>query len=132
MNCPECGADTLAFPLPEDLAAHFPDDRPGAAVCTTCLHVTPVDDPPADQPDFATELCDALPRDPGHALTVVCLLALLDSIALHRDAIDALAARAEAEGTDVMLVLDRLGRDGDVRPHFDLEKRSHQLEQLLR
>ncbi|MFB6120073.1 MAG: DUF6276 family protein [Halobacteriaceae archaeon] len=131
MDCPNCDAPTLAFPLPPTYRAHFPGDRPGAAICTRCLHVTPVDDPPADLPDF-TAVSDALPANRDHALTVVCLLGLLDSIALHRDAIDALTDEAESEGTDVMLVLDRLGADESVAPHFDLEKRTHQLEQLLR
>lgn len=131
MDCPQCGADALAVPLPEAYREFFPDDRPGVAVCTRCLHVGPVDDPPADLPDF-TEVSDALPGNPEHALTVVCVVALLDSIALYRAEIDALTDRAETEGTDVLLVLDRLGADDSLSPHFDLEKRTHQLEQLLR
>jgi hypothetical protein len=130
MDCPNCGTRLLAFPLPAALREHVPDDRPGASVCPDCLHVGPVDDPPSDYPDF-TAVSEALPADPEHALTVVCLLGLLDSIALHRPAVDALTDRAETEGTDVLLVLDRLAADEGVSPHFDLEKRTHQLEQLL-
>lgn len=131
MACSACGGDTLAFSLPPDLAAHFPDDRPGATLCVRCLAVEPHDDPPETLPDFAS-VSEAFPRNSEHSLTVVCLLALLDSVALYRSEIDALAARAEGEGTDVLLVLDRLGRDGGIDPHFDLDKRRHQLEQLLR
>jgi hypothetical protein len=131
MPCPECGADAIAFSLPDDLRAHFPDDRPGGELCTRCLFLAPADDPPDDLPDF-TAVSDAFPPDREHALTVVCLLALLDSVALYRSEIDALTDRAEAEGTDVLLVLDRLQHDDGVDPHFDLAKRAHQLEQLLR
>lgn len=131
MSCPTCGAPVLAFSLPADLRAHFPDDRPGATLCTRCLAVAPHDGPPADLPDFAS-VSEAFPRDPERALPVVCLLGLLDSVALYRAEIDALAERAEGEGTDVLLVLDRLAHDGGVDPHFDLDKRRHQLEQLLR
>lgn len=131
MDCSDCGAPALPFPLSDDDRRRLPDDWRGATVCTRCLRVERTADPPADDPDF-TAVSDALPANPAHARTVVCLLALLDSIALHRDRIDALTDRAEAEGTDVLLVLDRLAADGGVAPHFDLEKRTHQLEQLLR
>jgi hypothetical protein len=130
MACPECGAETLSFPVPEDVRDLLPDERAGAAVCTRCLFVTPEDDPPADLPDFAAA-SDALPRDPERAVTVVCLLALLDSLALYRSEIEGLAREAERAGVDVLLVLDRLGADPDLEPHLDLGRRRRQLEQLL-
>jgi len=131
MDCPDCDAPTLPFPLSAADRERLPHDAPGAAVCRRCLRVDPIDDPPADCPDF-TAVSDAFPPTPAHARTVVCVLALLDSIALYRADVEALVDRAEDEGTDVMLVLDRLRADDGVAPHFDLEKRAHQLEQLLR
>ena len=131
MDCPDCGAATLSVPLSDADRERLPEDAPGVAVCTRCLRVDPITDPPADCPDLSS-ISDAFPPAPEHARTVICLLALLDQIALYRGDIDALVERAEAEGTDVMLVLDRLAADERVAPHFDLEKRTHQLRQLLR
>jgi hypothetical protein len=38
---------------------------------------------------------------------------------------------AERGGVDPLLVLDRLHAQGGVQPDFDLDRRRHQLEQLL-
>lgn len=130
MACQQCGGETLAFRVPGDLREHLPDDRPAASVCTRCLFVAPEDDAPADLPDF-TRVSDALPQDPESAVGVVLALALLDSIALYRDELSALVGYAEGRGVDVFLVLDRLGADPSVDPHFDLERRTTQLEQLV-
>lgn len=130
MSCPECGAETLAFPVSEGLRDLLPDDRPGAAICTRCLHVTPEDAPPADLPDF-TAISDAFPRDREAAAALALVLALVDSLALYRRELDALLSEVEAAGSDPLLALDRLAGDPDLEPAVDLRRRSRQLEQLV-
>ncbi|MFB6268255.1 MAG: DUF6276 family protein [Halodesulfurarchaeum sp.] len=130
MSCPNCGAETLAFPVPASIREHLPDDRAGARLCQRCLTVTPADDPPADYPDF-TAIADAFPRDGETAAILASMLALVDAIALYREEVEALATQAEVRGVDVMLALDRLAATAGVEPHFDVGRRKRQLEQLL-
>jgi len=59
-------------------------------------------------------------------------LGLLDSLALRRDAIDDCCSYAERAGADVLLTLDRLAGADGLDPHFDIERRRHQLAELLR
>ncbi|GGN12589.1 DUF6276 family protein [Halarchaeum nitratireducens] len=130
MSCPRCDAPTVAFAIPDDLRDQLPDDRPGAALCTRCLSVTPLDDPPTASPDFA-RVSDAFPVNDEAAVALACLLALLDSLVLYRAEIDAVAAYAETRGTDVLRTLERLAADDGVEPFLDLDRRARQLEQLI-
>lgn len=130
MSCTVCGAESLPFPIPSEFRNLLPEDRPGASVCTNCLTVTPLDDPPTDLPNF-TKISDAFPSEPDRALPVVLVLALLDSIALYREEIETLTASAEQRGVDVLLVLDRLDAETTLDPTFDLDRRREQLAQLL-
>ncbi|MFB6071264.1 MAG: DUF6276 family protein [Halanaeroarchaeum sp.] len=130
MRCPNCGEDTVPFPIPDAVAGAMPDDRPGGALCTSCLTVSPTDDPPDTHPDFGA-VSDAFPGDGEAGATIAALLGLLDRLALYREEIDAIARHAERLGVDVMLVLDRLAADPDVEPAIDLDRRRDQLEQLL-
>lgn len=130
--CPRCGTETLRFPIPADLRGYFPDDRPGIALCPRCFDVSPVDDPPTEMPDFQAEISDAFPREPDDAALLACILALADRPTLHRRDLAALLERAERDGIDVFLALDRLARAPGSEPYFDLSRRTRQLEQLLR
>lgn len=130
MTCPDCGGETVEAPVPQSFTSYLPDDRPGIALCTQCLAVSPIDEPPSKLPAFDA-VSDAFPRDPEKALPIVLMLALLDSLALYRSELDDLAATAERRGVDPLLVLDRLASDPTLDPGFDLEKRRHQLAQLL-
>jgi len=127
--CPRCGTETLDFPVPESASAHLPDDRAGGALCPHCLAVTPIDDPPADYPDFSNAL-PGFPDGETGAL-VACVFALVDSLALYRGEVSALAMQAERRGVDVLLLFDRVTARDDVNPYFDASRRSRQLEQLL-
>lgn len=130
MTCPDCGGETVEAPVPPAFTSYLPDDRPGLALCTHCLAVWPLDDPPSELPAFDA-VAEAFPSDPQKALPVVVMLALLDSLALYRSELDTLAEVAERRGVDPLLVLDRLAGDPTLDPGFDLDRRRHQLAQLL-
>lgn len=130
MSCSACGAETIAAPVSSNLAKFLPDERAGVVLCTHCLHVDPTDDPPADLPSFQ-RVSTAFPAESEDALPIVVILALLDSLALYRSELDAVATIAEKRGVDTLLVLDRLASDPALDPDIDLQRRRHQLAQLL-
>jgi hypothetical protein len=124
MDCPDCGAATVAFAVPDDIREF---DGPVAALCTRCLALHSTDEPDAD-PDFAT-VSDDFPTG-GAAVPMALAVGLLDSLALHREAVERLLERVEQEGTDPLLVLDRLAGDPDLDPQIDLATRRRQATQL--
>jgi len=129
MTCPECGSEQVAFRVPLDLREYLPEDPESAAVCTVCLTLDLGGDAPNEDPDFAA-ISDSFPDDePGVAMALA--VGLLDSLALYRSEISALLERVEQGGTDPLLVVDRLGTDSELKPHFDVERRRTQAEQLL-
>lgn len=129
MHCPDCGADAVAFAVPADLREYLPEGTEGAALCAECLRVHPADEPDG-APDFAA-VSDAFPTSEDAAVPMALLVGLLSSLALYREEISALVARVEAAGADPLLVVDRLATDPTLSPAADLERRRHQLEQLL-
>lgn len=127
MSCPACDASVVAFAVPDALREYAPADA--AAICTHCLRTTSADaagvTPDAD-PDFST-ISDAFPS--GRAgVAFALVLGKLDSLALERAAIETLCEAAERAGADVRLALDRLAGEDDLDPHFDLSRRTQQLE----
>jgi hypothetical protein len=128
MDCPDCGAPTVAFSVPPALCEHAPDDAAAAAICTDCLAVTAATDP-ADDPAF-DKVSDAFPTGPA-AVPTALFLGLIGSLAVNREAIGTLVERIERAGADPFLVIDRLAADPDLSPAVDLDRRRHQLEQLL-
>jgi hypothetical protein len=130
MDCPDCGAATLAFPVPDAHRDMLPGDEPGAALCTRCLALHPVASPPAELPEFQ-RISDAFPTNPAAAVALALLVGLLDSLALYRSEASTLLTRVEREGVDPLLALDRLAADDDVEPGVDLVARRRHLEQLL-
>jgi hypothetical protein len=127
MQCPDCGAATVSFPVPPAAEGLLPDDRPGVAVCTRCLAARPSDDPDTDDPSAVS---DAFPAGTDGAL-LGCLLALVDDPATYREELRALVGEAELRGIDVFLFLDRLADDPALDPVFDVRRRRGQLEQLV-
>lgn len=129
MDCPECGTETLAFPVPDDLGRYLPGEDPGAALCPRCLTVKPVADPPDVAPDFDA-VGSSFP-DGDAAVPTALLLALLPSLATYREELSELLVEIERAGTDPLLVLDRLADDPEIDATIDLRRRRRQLEQLL-
>lgn len=130
MDCPECGAEVLSFPVDPSYREHLPGDEPGAAICSRCLALQPVSDPPADVPEL-TAISDAFPSGEDAAVPTALMLGLLSSLAIYRQEISALLEDAERAGVDPLLVVDRLADDPAVEPEADLRGRGRQLEQLL-
>lgn len=130
MTCPECGSEQLVVAVPSDLRECLPDKTEYVAICTHCLAFVPAESSRAmPDPDFGT-ISDAFPSgDAGVAMALA--VGLLDSLALYRSEISALLERVEHGGSDPLLVLDRLAEDSVVEPHFDLDRRRTQVEQLL-
>jgi len=130
MDCQTCGAETVAFAVPTAYREYLPGEESGAALCTHCLTLQPVADPPADPPDFG-RVSDAVPASREAAVPLALLVGLLENLALYRAEVEDLLAAVERAGVDPLLVLDRLDRDPGVDPVADLGRRRHQLEQLL-
>jgi hypothetical protein len=130
MDCPDCGAPTLSFPVPPAYEEYLPGAEAGAALCTRCLALHPDPDPPAEPPDFQA-VSDAFPRNSEAAVPMALLVGLLANLALYRSEISELLGRVEAAGTDPLLVLDRLATDEGIDTDLDLSGRRRQLEQLL-
>lgn len=130
MDCPDCGRPTVVFPLSDEFAGFLPGDESGAAICTHCLAVHPVEDPPDEPPPF-DEMGDAFPSDPAAGVPMALILGLLSSIALYREELSALLEYVERAGTDPLLVLDRLSDDPEIDSRVDLYRRRRQLEALV-
>lgn len=129
MTCPECGREQVAFRVPADCREFLPEESEHVALCSSCLTLEPTDSAIAESPDFA-RISNAFPTgDAGVAMALA--VGLLDSLALYRSEISALLERVEREGTDPLLVLDRLGENSELDPNFDVERRRIQAEQLL-
>jgi len=130
MACPECGAEMVAFAVPPEYRETLPGEAPGAALCTRCLTLQPVDDPPEGPPDLAA-VSDEIHADPAAAVPLALLLGLIENLALYRAEITELLATVERAGIDPLLVLDRLAADPGIDAAADLQGRRRQLEQLL-
>ncbi|SNR35980.1 DUF6276 family protein [Halorubrum vacuolatum] len=132
MACPRCGADVVAFAVPEDIREHAPATV--AAICTRCLTTHPAAEVGVDPkavvsesgPDL-TAVDSAFPTgDAGIALALMC--GLLESYALNRAGIEELLGYAERHGADVFTFLERL----DAREAmFDLDRRRQVLLESL-
>ena len=129
MDCPACGGPTIAYTVPAVYKPLLPGSEPGAATCTHCLALQPVEGPPDGDPDFQT-ISDAFPSTVEAALPMALALGLLSSLALYRSEISTLFEAVEEAGADPMLVVDRLASDANIDCHVDLGGRRRQLEQL--
>jgi hypothetical protein len=130
MDCPACGSPAIAFEIPAAFSDCTPADAPAAALCTRCLRLSPVDDATElGTPDF-TRLSQSFPTG-REGIAMALLTGLLDSLATYHDEIEGLVETLERAGTDPLLVLDRLDREPEIDPAVPLDKRRHQLQQVL-
>lgn len=127
MDCPNCDASTVQGPVPDAYRDYAPDGAAGIAACTRCLTVTPC--VAESSADWRT-VSDALPAD-ERAAGVLLLVTLLDSLAINRAEIESLVATLERDGVDPFATIDRLAADRGLDPTVALDRRRHQLEQLL-
>ena len=134
MACPDCGGETRSVRVPPELR-EFVDPASAAvlSVCPDCLRVRPSAEVEADSTHDSivdpSAVNDAIPDgDGGVAFLVAC--GKLDSLAVNRSAVVELMERAERDGVDVLLTLDRLD-EALENPHFDVERRARQLAQFL-
>lgn len=132
MDCPACGAATIACEVSAELREYLPGKEPTVALCRRCLGLHPAPEGEgATEPDFRT-ISDAFPHgEEEGAIAMALAVGLLDSFALYRREIEALVERVERAGTDPLLVLDRLAADPTVEPATDLRRRRRQLERTL-
>lgn len=128
MDCPECDDECVAFAVPDDLQKYAPEGSAAAAICSTCLRTYPVDEG-EKEPEF-TAVAEFFPAGVA-GIALALAVGKLGSLALNRTAIETLLALAEEEGADALLVLDRLASAGSIQPHFDIDRRRVQIEQLL-
>ncbi len=130
MSCPACGGATVRFAIPAEHRELAPETVEAAAICTRCLTVEPTaDEPPAD-PAFQ-RVSEAFPTRPAPAVPLALCLWLCESLATNRRAIEAALEAVERGGADPLLAIDRLIADRSVEPAIDLERRRHQLEDML-
>ncbi len=128
MECPNCRARPVVFDVPKEYRPHAPEESDRAALCPECLTLVATDAPP--EPRFE-RISDAFPSAAAAAVPLAIAIGLLDSLALHRSALEELVPAAEAAGADPFLLLGRLHVQGGVDPAFDIDRRREQLEQLL-
>lgn len=130
MSCPVCDSTPITFAVPAAYAEYVSADTSAASFCPRCLTLETAESNPDAEPDFS-RVSDAFPTRPDRAVPLAIALGLCSSLVTNRDAIESLLADVEAAGTDPLLVIDRLCRDPGVEPAIDLERRAHQLEQLV-
>lgn len=128
--CTRCRADAVGFTVPESIQEHAGIDTDYASLCRVCLTLDPMDEPPEDD-EALTIVSEAFPDETEAAATVAIVVGLLESLALNRRDIQAVIDHLEAEGVDPLLVLERLVEDTSLKPAIDLDRRVHQLGQLL-
>ncbi len=125
MDCTHCGGPTTMYEVPLNLRDYV--DEEYVATCTRCLASQPAEF--GDEPDFS-HVSDEFPEGEAGAAMALAL-GMMDSLALNRSNIEGLLEAVESAGVDPLLVLDRLSSQGNIRLHFDVSRRRHQLEQLL-
>ncbi|SFB79558.1 hypothetical protein SAMN05444422_10252 [Halobiforma haloterrestris] len=145
MSCSACDSPTIEFVVPEEYREYAPETATVVSVCTRCLRLESaersdsgtdsdfdpdLDSDPDPDPDFS-RIGDGFPTDPRRAIPLALAVDRCSSLATNREAIETLLRAVERAGADPLLAIDRLVDDPGVDPAIDLERRRHQLEQLL-
>lgn len=129
MDCPDCRVRMVTFGVPVEFRRHVPEGAAHAGLCPECLRLLATETS-AEEPRF-DRISSTFPTDERAAVPLAIAIGLLDSLALHRPALEELLVAVEAAGVDPLLVLDRLHAQGGIQAKFDIERRRHQLQQLL-
>jgi hypothetical protein len=129
MECPACRARMVSFAVPLSFREHVPEGSDCAALCPECLTLVAANSA-SENPRF-DRISSSFPEDEEAAVPLALAVGMLDSLALHRKALEELLLAVESAGVDPLLVLDRLHAQGGVQPDFDLDRRRHQIQQLL-
>lgn len=130
-QCPECGGSVTIRSIPAGCRGILGDDPATAAVCKTCLTVTPSPGVPVELGWDPGDVSDALPSNADAFVAVALLVNLLESIALNREDILTVVDYLETHGVDALLAIDRLSIDSSLSPQVDLDRRYHQLAQII-
>ncbi|MFP8951715.1 DUF6276 family protein [Natrialbaceae archaeon A-arb3/5] len=136
MDCSLCESPVVVFSIPSDYRGFVPEKTSLVGVCTHCLTLEPAGTNEAasegdrSEPDFS-RISDAFPTAPEQAIPLALAIDRCSSLATNRAAIESLLHAVERAGADPLLAIDRLCADPTVEPIIDLERRAHQLEQLL-
>lgn len=134
MVCSRCESPVVRFAVPESYREYAPSEASTTTICTRCLRVRPPsesDETTRSERTDVTAVSEAFPIRPKPAAGIALALGLCASLAQNRNRLEALLADLEQAGTDPLLTLERLCRDPTLEPEIDLERRVHQLEQLL-
>ena len=131
MDCPNCRARTVVFDVPSEYRNFVAEESDRAALCPECLTLAVTGNEPIEPEPRFDRISSAFPTNEAAAVPLAIAIGLLDSLALNRVALQELVPAAEAAGADPLLLLDRLHVQGGVDPEFDIDRRRHQLEQLL-
>lgn len=134
MICSRCNSPVVRFAVPDSYREYAPSEASRATICTRCLRVRPrseTDETSRNERADFTAVSEAFPTRQKPAAGIALALELCASLAQNRNRLEALLADLEQAGTDPLLTLERLCRDPALEPSIDLERRVHQLEQLL-
>lgn len=125
-----CDIDRIAFSVPESLHEIAPDEASALEICPRCLDLTPAaPEAVAADPEF-TRIVSEFPSGAAGAAMALALGLLVDSVAMHREAVgDCFDIVAEA-GADPWIVIERLAVAPTVQPDADLDRIRRQLDQL--
>ena len=126
-----CGSETAVGPVPEDCRDIIDGDTGALLVCRRCLAIEPADESITEMTPVVTDISSALPSDAETAVAVVILVELLESLALNRREIETVVDYLERSGVDPLLALDRLASERRTADRVDLDRRQHQLAQVL-
>ena len=137
MACSNCGEEsTIDAAVPDEYREYAPDAADAVTICPSCLTVDPrqatgTGDHDVDRDPNFSHISDAFPKGVDRAVPLALAIDRCDSLATNREAIETLLRAVERAGTDPLLVIDRLAADPSIEPANDLDRRRHQLEQLL-
>ena len=118
----------VAFAVPRDVREAGPGGE-AAAICPRCLALVEAGE--ADRDADFSRIVESFPEGEAGAVMAIAVGLLVDSLALHRQAIASLIERAQDEGVDPWLLLERLDVAPTVRTDADVGRARVQLEQLL-